>query len=474
MEEKDKKEIILPEEEAVLENRDYTEEILAVIRSGASGEEIYEKLKDYHDNDIAECLEFLTPEERDSLYEALGPEAVSDIFTYLDDVDAYIEELESDEAADIIESMDADDAVDVLDELEEEKRQEIIELLDPEIKEDIELIDSYDEDEFGSIMTTNFIVISKDITVKQAMRQLINQAAENDNISTIYTVDEENRFYGAIELKELILARQDTQLESLIVTSYPYVYANESISQTIEQLREYSEDSFPVLSPEDKSLIGVITSLDVVEIIETESNEDYAKLAGLSGEEDQKEPLRESIKKRIPWLMILLVLGMVVSTVAGLFENVVKELALIVAFQSLILGMAGNVGTQSLAVTISTLTGDELSFKDNMKKVLRELRIGFLNGVLLGVLSAAVIGLYIYFTKAYTLADSFMTSGCVGLAMCAAMTVSGFTGTFIPLVFKRLGIDPAVASGPLITTVNDLVAVVIYYGLAWVLLLGAL
>lgn len=469
----ERNEIILPEEEAVFENRDYTEDILNIIRSGQDAQTISESLEDYHDNDIAQAFEFLTKEERDRLYDILGTEAVSDIFPYLDDVDTYIEELENHEAADIIESMDADEAVEILDELEEEKRQEIIELLDPEIKEEIELIDSYDEDEFGSIMSTNFIVISADITIKQAMRQLITQAADNDNISTIYTVDKENRFYGAIDLKELIIARQDAQLEDLIITSYPYVYANESISQTIEQLKEYSEDSIPVLSPENKGLIGVITSQDIVDIVESESGEDYAKLAGLSGEEDEKEPLLKSVKKRIPWLMVLLVLGMAVSAVASLFEGVIKELALIVAFQSLILGMAGNVGTQSLAVTISTITGEAQGFKDDLKKVMKELRIGLLNGVIVGVLSSLFIGLYIYFFKDCTFSQSFMTSGCVGLAMCIAMTVSGFMGTFIPLAFKKIGIDPAVASGPLITTVNDLVAVVIYYGLAWALLLGA-
>lgn len=467
----EKKDLVLPEEEAVFENRDYTEEILLIIRSGESAEEIGEKLEDYHDNDIAQAFEFLSPAERENLYDILGAEALSDIFTYLDDVDDYIEELESDEAADIIENMDADDAVEVLDELEEDKRQEIIELLDPEIKEEIELIDSYDEDEFGSRMTTNFIVINAFITVKQAMRQLINQAADNDNISTIYTVDNENRFYGAIDLKKLILARKDTPLQSLIVTSYPYVYATESVSQTIEQLREYSEDSIPVLSPQDKSIIGVITSQDIAEIVDTETGEDYVRLAGLIEEEDDNEPVLKSMKKRIPWLIVLLVLGLAVSTIAGFFEGVVKELAVIVAFQSLILGMAGNVGTQSLAVTIRNLTGESLTFKEQFKMVFKELRIGFFNGVLVGGLSSLVIALYIYFAKGYTFADSILTGGCVGLAMCIAMTVSGFTGTFIPLGFKRIGIDPAVASGPLITTVNDLVAVVIYYGLAWALLL---
>ncbi len=470
----ERKEVFLPEEEAIFENRDYTEEILAVIRSSATAEEIGERLEDYHDNDIADAFQFLSPEERERLYDILGPEAVSDIFAYLDDVDTYIEELESDEAADIIESMDADDAVEVLDELEEDKRQEIIELLDPEVKEDIELIDSYDEDEFGSRMTTNFIVINAFITVKQAMRELIKQAADNDNISTIYTVDNDGRFYGAIDLKKLILARQTTELESLIVTSYPYVYANENISQTIEQLREYSEDSIPVLSPEDKSVLGVITSQDIVEIMDTEISEDYARLAGLSGEEDEKETLLTSMRKRVPWLIVLLVLGLAVSTVAGFFENVVKELAVIVAFQSLILGMAGNVGTQSLAVTIRSLTGESLNFREQFKMVLKELKIGFTSGLTLGALSALVIGLFIHFAKGYALYEAFLTSGCVGLAMCIAMTVSGFTGTFIPIVFKKIGIDPAVASGPLITTVNDLVAVVIYYGLAWALLLSTI
>jgi len=468
----ERKEVLMPEEEAMLHNRDYTEEILAVIRSGESDEEIGKKLEDYHDNDIAEAFRYLSPEERDKLYDVLGAEAVSDIFVYLDDVDTYIEELESDEAAEIIEEMDADEALEILDELEDEKRQEIIELLDPEVKEDIELIDSYDEDEFGSRMSTNYVVINAFITVKQAMRQLIKQAADNDNISTIYTVDNDGKFYGAIDLKELILARQDTELESLIVTSYPYVYANENISDTIDRLSEYSEDSIPVLSPENKELLGVITSQDIVEIMDTESSEDYARLAGLSGEEDSRESLFDSMKKRVPWLIVLLVLGLAVSSVAGIFENVVRELAVIVAFQSLILGMAGNVGTQSLAVTIRTLTGEMLSVKEQFKMVFKELKIGLFNGLVLGTVSAAVVGFVIYFLKDYSLYESFLTSGCVGLAMCIAMTVSGFTGTSIPLIFKKMGIDPAVASGPLITTINDLVAVVIYYGLAWLLLMG--
>lgn len=458
-------------EEAVFENRNYCDEILELIRSNKADNEIAEGLVDFHDNDIAAALEFLSEDERKKLYAILGNEAVSNIFAYLDDVEVYIEELGAEKAADVIEEMDADDAVDLLDELDEEKRQELLELIEPEAKEDIELIDSYDENEFGSIMTTNFITISKDITVKMAMRRLITQAAENDNISTIYVLDTDGTFYGAIELKSLIIARTNTPLESLIITSYPFVYDNELISETIEGLREYEEDSIPVLSHKDKSVIGVITSQDIVEIVDEEMSEDYAKLAGLTEEEDLDEPLIMSMKKRIPWLTVLLILGLGISSVIGIFENVVKELSIIVCFQSLILGMAGNTGTQSLAVTIRVLMNGSLTLKEKLSLVFKEIRIGFVNGISLGIISFVVTSLYIHFLKAENWAFSFMTAGCVALSLLLAMVIASFTGTAIPIVLKKLKIDPAVASGPLITTINDFVSVIVYYGLAWILLI---
>lgn len=460
------------EDEAVLENRNYSEEILELIRSGKTDEEIAEGLADYHDNDIAAAIEFLSEEERKRLYNLLGNEAVSDIFTYLDDVEVYIEELDADTAADVIEEMDADDAVDVLEELDEEKRKELLELIEPEAKEDIELIDSYGEDEFGSIMTTNFITVSKDLTVKQAMRQLITQAAENDNISTIYVLDNDNTFYGAIELKSLIIARHDTSLESLIITSYPFVYDTESISETIDTLREYSEDSIPVLSIETKTVIGVVTSQDMVEIVDEEMSEDYAKFAGLTEEEDLDEPLAMSMKKRIPWLVVLLILGLGISSVIGIFENVVKELSIIVCFQSLILGMAGNTGTQSLAVTIRVLMNSSLTAKERFSLVFKEIRVGFLNGAVLGLISFIVTSFYIHFLKFEAWTFAFSVASCVALSLIFAMIIASFTGTVIPLTLKRLKIDPAVASGPLITTINDFVSVIIYYGLAWMLLIN--
>jgi len=463
----------MEQEKNGLERRGYEQELIDIIHSGGSPETLKEKLENYHENDLAGVLEQLTKEDRVKIYKILGVETVSELFAYLDDVEKYINELDAERAADIIESMDADDAVDVLEELEEEKREELVALIDEEARNDIHLIQSYDDDEIGSLMTTNFIVVQQGVTVKQAMKELVSQAAENDNISTIYVCREDGRFYGAMELTDLIIARNYTDLESLITTSYPHVYATEKISQCIEELKDYSEDSIPVLD-HDKSILGVITAQDLVEIVDDELGEDYAKLAGLTEEEEMEETLADSVKKRLPWLGLLLVLGLFVSSITGLFETVIDELPLIVFFQSLILGMSGNVGTQSLAVTIRVIMDEELEAGQILSRIFKEIRIGFSNGLVLGLASFLCIGFYIWIVKGISLYSAYAVSACIGAALLLAMTVSSFVGTAIPIFFKKIHVDPAVASGPLISTISDMVAVVTYYGLAWIFLINVL
>ncbi len=457
-----------------LEERDYRQEILDIIQSKRDEKEIKLLLEEYHDNDIASVLEDLSPEERDELLDILGIAAMSEIISYLDDAGEYLSELEAEEAADIIEQMDADDAIEALDDLDEKTRIEVLELIDDsEVKEEIKLLDSYDDDEFGSRMSTDFIVVKKDQTIKSAMKTLVAEAGENDNIYTIFAVSEDGKFYGAIGLKDLISARSDVDLETLIFTNFPFVYDKDMISENIERMRGYSEDLIPVISSENGTLLGVITSQDITELIDEELEEDFAKFAGLSAEEEPDETLFASMKKRIPWLVALLFMGLAVSAVVGLFESVVDALPMIVSFQSLILGMAGNVGTQSLAVTVRALSSNEESdWKDHFLTIIKEVRVALLNGIVLGAVSFLIVSVYLLIFASYGAAFVISAAGCVGLAMCFAMTISGFTGTVIPICLYRMKIDPAVASGPLITTINDLVAVLSYYGLAWALLLN--
>lgn len=328
----------------------YVEELIEIIRAGLSREELVDWLFDYHDNDIADALELLTPEERKRLYSALGAERVAEIFAYLDDGDVYLKELSLKQQAKVISEMDSDDAVDILEEVDDDTKCKILGMLDKEASEDVQLLLSYDEDEIGSYMTTNFILIHNNLTVREAMRELVKQAGENDNISTIYVVDWAEQYYGAIELQDLIIAREHTELEDLINRSYPYVMDHEKISECIEKIKDYAE-------------------------------------------EDLNETTRESIRKRLPWLVILTVMALL------------------------------------------------------------------------------FLGAYIHLFKGFSLGYSMMISACVGVSLVGAMVVSSLVGTLTPIFFKKVGVDPAVASGPLITTINDLVAIVVYYGLVAVVLI---
>lgn len=328
----------------------YVEELIEIIRAGLSREDLVDWLFDYHDNDIADALELLTPEERKRLYSALGAERVAEIFAYLDDGDVYLKELSLKQQAKVISEMDSDDAVDILEEADDDTKCKIQGMLDKEASEDVQLLLSYDEDEIGSYMTTNFILIHNDLTVREAMRELVKQAGENDNISTIYVVDRAEQYYGAIELQDLIIAREHTELEDLISRSYPYVMDHEKISECIEKIKDYAE-------------------------------------------EDLNETTRESIRKRLPWLVILTVMALL------------------------------------------------------------------------------FLGAYIHLFKGFSLGYSMMISACVGVSLVGAMVVSSLVGTLTPIFFKKVGVDPTVASGPLITTINDLVTIVVYYGLVAVVLI---
>lgn len=453
---------------------DYKSEIAEIIRSSLAPKLKKERILSYHENDIAAALSLLTREERSKFYNILDIDSLSEILEYADELYDYLEEMNLKKRIEILSRLETPTVVEYLKGIEKKERSSIIALMADDARSEISLLASFDEDEIGSKMTTNYIRITSGISVRQAMRELVDQAAENDNISTLYVVDSDGVYYGAIDLKDLIIARDGTALEEITRTSYPYVYASELIEDCIERIKSYSEDSIPVLD-EDNTLKGVLTAQDITQMSDDEISEDYAKLAGLTAEEDLHEPLGKSIRKRLPWLVILLGLGLGVSSVVGLFESVVAGLTLIICFQSLVLDMAGNVGTQSLAVTIRVLMDDDqLTAGQKLRLVGKEARVGLCNGAILGVLSFVFIGLYLFCLKGEPVLLSFSVSFCTGVALLIAMVLSSLSGTVVPILFKKMKIDPAVASGPLITTINDLVAVVTYYGLAWLLLIQTL
>ncbi len=449
---------------------DFSTKITEIIRSNLAPGKMQEKIRKYHEKDVALTLAQLTKEECQRLFHVLSAEDIANILECAENNILYFELLSIRQKTDVLSFMEVSAAVELLQNLTKEERTSLLDLMRSDVRAEIRLVSSFDEDDIGSKMSTNFITILNTSTIKTAMSQLIQQASENDNISVLYVVDEEKTFCGAIDLKDLIITREGTPLSEIIIFSYPYLYARMDIEDCIPFLRNYSESSIPVLDDNNK-LVGVVTAEDFIEILGDELNDDYAKLAGLSSEEDLVEPIYQSVKKRIPWLCLLLVMGLGVSATVGLFESIVAQLPVIMSFQSLVLDMAGNVGTQSLAVAVRVLMDTQISSRQKAALVWKEMRIGLLNGTLLGVLSFLSVGIYL-FAKGNTATFAFAISGCLGIAMIIAMATSALSGTVIPIFFKKIGIDPAVASGPLITTVNDLVAVVTYYGLSWLFLLN--
>ena len=304
-----------------IEERNYTQEIFDTIRKTRNSKLLAQTLTNYHDNDIADALTYLSPDERKRLYKAIGVEATSRIFAYLDeDVDKYFAELENEKAADILEEMDADDAIDILEGLDKKKADEIINLIEPESKNDIQLIKSYKDNEFGSLMTTNFITLEYGIGIKKSINQLIDQAEENDNIETLYIV-KDGQFYGALTLRDLLITKKNEDLDEKIILSYPFVYDREEITDAaIDTLADYSEDSIPVLTKDTKQIVGVITSADIVELIHEDEEE--------AVEEEKKEEKKFNYLELVAFVLVLLV---ALNKVLNIVPSVVYvEVALII------------------------------------------------------------------------------------------------------------------------------------------------
>lgn len=455
----------------------YQDELLQVIQSDLSKQEILERLENYHFSDIADALEQTATEKRLYIYSVLGLEKTAEIFSFYEYVEDYIKELSPEYAADLLECMHSDDAVDMLNKLDEDDKDKLIDLMEEDAQESIKKIDSYSEEMLGSYMTDNYISILNTPSIKTAMAEMIRKAGECDNIFTLYVINNDNQYIGAVTLKDLITSRKEDDFTRLIMTSYPFFYDDELMSKCIDRMKDYGESSLPVLNRKHE-IVGVVTSDDIIEATEDEFEEDYAKFGGLTEEETVEESVRLSIKKRIPWLIVLLFLGLLVSSVIGVFEAVIATIPVIVFFQSMILDMAGNVGTQSLAVTIRNLWDNpsEEEKKRQRKSVFKELKIGFINGILIGAVSFVVVLAYLAITQqeiitgnGYLFTDTLLVGGIIGVSMLVALTLSSVVATVFPILLSKMRIDPAVASGPFITTINDIVAVIVYYGLTFLL-----
>ncbi len=322
----------------------------------------------------------------------------------------------------------------------------------------------YSEDQIGYIMHENYVSVNINCSVSDTMSRLISEAAETEYIQSVFATDAHGKYIGYISLPKLIIARKQTPLSSIIESSVSPLYDTDSLELVSSLIGTRTNSYIPVLEKSSDRLIGILTQTDISYYAEETFEDDYAMFASLTDGQKQSDGIFKSMSKRIPWLFVLLLLSVIVSSVVGLFEGIAKEITAVVCFQSLILGMSGNAGTQSLAVTIREITSSSVVSKEIIAK---EAKISLLNGTVMGSVSFVIMSFYFLFIKVFPLAFSLMSSAVIAVSLAVSMFISAIIGVSLPLVFKKINIDPAVASGPLITTFGDLCSVCVFYGLCF-------
>ncbi|CQR47987.1 Magnesium transporter MgtE [Paraliobacillus sp. PM-2] len=411
-----------------------------------------------HPYDQAKIFEEQTEDIRFLIYTYLSPEEVADVMEHVDEelTEQFIIEMNPTFAAQVLAEMATDDAVDILNELDINKVASFLTMMEQEAAEEIKTLLHYEEKTAGSIMTTEFVVIHTEQTVKQAMRHLRKEAPEAETIYYIYVVDKDKRLVGVISLRDLIIAEGDWLISDVMSDRVVSVPVGENQEDIAQMMRDYDFLALPVVDFQDH-LLGIITVDDIMDVMDQEANDDYSKLAGVSDMERSGDNALISAKKRLPWLIILLFLGLFTASIIGRFEATLDKVAILAIFIPLIAGMAGNTGTQALAVAVRGIATGEIEKQGKWKIIMREAMTGLITGITCGIVITIVV---------YVWQGSLYLGILVGISIMATLIVATIAGALVPLVMDRFNIDPAVASGPFITTINDIISVMIYFGLA--------
>lgn len=431
------------------------------IRNGNDGF-IQHSLRDLHGADIAEIIDELNSDEGKYLFKLLHNELAADTLLELDeDVrEELLESLTTKEIAAHIEEMDSDDAADVVSELPEEKQREVIsQLEDKEQVSDIEVLLNYNEGTAGALMAREYIKANINWPVDRCIVQLRRQAQEVEHVYTIYVIDDEEHLLGLLSLKSLLVANPKQTIGELYTPNIKFVEAKRSSEDAARLMEKYDLVVLPVVD-ENKKLIGRITIDDVVDVIKEEAERDYQMASGLSEKVESSDSVWIISRARLPWLLVAMLGGILGSLVIGHYEGELRIHPEMALFIPLIAAMGGNVGIQSSAIVVQGLSNGDIEMQGMLARLLKELVVGLINGL---VCASVILG-YNILTN-----DSLNLSLTVSIALLTVICFAAVFGTFVPLVLNRYKIDPALATGPFITTTNDILGVFIYFLMGYLL-----
>jgi magnesium transporter len=416
-------------------------------------------LQDLHHADIAEIIEELSLDEATYIIKLLDSEKTSEVLMELDESDRekILNNLSSKEIADELEEMDTDDAADILAELSEERQEEVIASLeDAAHAKDIKELLRYDEDSAGGLMAKELVRVRETWTVAGCVREMRRQAENVTRVHSIYVVDKDDKLIGRLSLKDLLTVHPKTKISEIYIPRVDYVNVHTEGEEVARIMQKYDLDAIPVVD-EIGRLVGRVTIDDIVDFIKEEAERDYQLAAGISLDVEADDSYYRQTRARLPWLFLALIGSFMAVIIAEGFESAMENYGTLFFFTPLIAAMAGNVGVQSSAIIVQGIANGSLT-GSLFKRLVKEVLLSMLNGVLLAIV--LMVGSF------YILGHDYLIGLTVSIALMSVMIIASLIGTFVPITLNKYGIDPALATGPFITTSNDIFGILIYFTIA--------
>ncbi len=410
-----------------------------------------------HPADIAEILGNLSEENEKYVFGLFDADTASDVIVELDDVtrEKLVSELQHERISEIVDEMESDDATDLVAELPDKVAEKVLDTIDEEGSEEVKELLQHDEDTAGGIMALEYVAVSEDTTVDEAIKEIRAKAEEVPEVYNVYVFDKDGMLAGFLPLKNLIVAQASQKIKDVLIADVISVPIEMDQEEVANIFRRYNLVSLPVVDELGK-LVGRITVDDIVEVIEEEASEDIQKMAGIADEEEIRETSVFKISfGRLPWLLVGFVGQLIAALVLSQFEASLRDIFLAISFIPMMMAMGGNSGIQAATIVVRGIALGELSPDDTFKRLSREIKVSLFNGAVCGLLLFGIIAVFDTPTFGFVLA----------LSMLAVIINASILGASIPLILRKVGVDPAIAAGPLITTFNDIIGLAIYLGL---------
>ena len=444
-------------------SKEIIQEISQLI-SNKKNKEIKKKVKEIHYADLAEIINELNFQESIYLIKLIDSDKTSDVLTELDeDVrEKILERLSEKEIAGEIKELDSDDAADILSELSDEKQKKVISLIkDENITDNIRELLNYEEDSAGGLMAKELISVNENWSVLTCLREIRKQAKDITRVHSIYVLNKKKVLIGRLSLKDLITSPSKSKIKEIYIPKVDYVNVNDSADEVAKLMSKYDLEAIPVVNDKTE-LLGRITIDDIVDYIKDEAEEDYLLAAGISNDVEADDSILELTKARLPWLILGLFGGLGSVFILESFESIMatKELRALFFYTPLIAAMAGNVGVQSSAIVVQGLANDQIK-GSLISRLIKEISLTLLNGIILSLI-IIVFGLAIN--------QSLDMSITISVSMILVIIVAALIGTSVPIILEKFGIDPAIATGPFITTGNDVIGILLFFYIAKIIL----